>query len=234
MATFVLVSGGHIYRDGTGNRLDGAWIWREVQRELCGLGHDVFAPTLMGIGEKAHLVSPEIDLTTHINDVMGTIYCEELRDVILVGWSIAGITITCVAGTAPERLRHLVYVDALAPHDGQRFADIIPKSAAAFEEGGMDARMLHQPVFGNEQAAAIGRTFLRCLEPYPDKAVAAALEQSADRARAEGWRFREVQSTHSDFLGPRFFRRTKYQAYQRNPNALRDAVNVLDEVARIN
>ena len=233
MATFVLVSGGYIYRDGTGNRLDGAWIWREVQRELCGLGHDVFAPTLTGIGEKAHLVSPEIDITTHINDVLGTIYCEELRDVILVGWSIAGITITGVAGTAPERLRHLVYADALAPHDGERFADIIPKTAAAFEEGGMDARWLHQPAFGNEQAAAIGRTYLRCVEPYPDEAVATALEQSAYRARAEGWRFREIESTHSDFLGPRFLLRTRYQPNQRYPNALQDAVNLLDEVTRI-
>lgn len=233
MATFVLVSGGYIYRDGTGNRLDGAWIWREVQRELCGLGHDVFVPTLTGMGEKVHLVSPEIDLNTHINDVLGTIYCEELREVILVGWSIAGIAITGVAGTSPDHLRHLVYMEALTPKDGERFTDIIPKSAAAFEEGGMDARLLHQPAFGNEQAAAIGRTYVSFTDPYPDEAVEAALEQSANRARTEGWRFREIASTHSDFLGKRYFRRTKWEAQQRNPHALQDAVEVLDEVARI-
>ncbi len=77
MATFVLVHGGW----------SGAHGWRTVRRLLAAAGHDVFTPSLTGIGERVHLASPQVDLTTHIHDVVNHILFEDLRDIVLVGYS---------------------------------------------------------------------------------------------------------------------------------------------------
>ena len=111
----VLVHGGWI----------GAWCWCRVRPLLQGAGHEVFTPTLTGLGERAHLLSPEIGLTTHIQDVVGLIEAEELQDVILVGQSYAGMVITGVVDRVPGRLSHLVYLDAFVPQDGQSLADLV-------------------------------------------------------------------------------------------------------------
>src|SRR5215211_2758933 len=85
-ATFVLVHGAW----------HGGWCWKEVVRLLRGAGHEVFAPTLTGLGERVHLLAPEIDLTTHIDDVLGLLEYEDLTNVVLVGHSYAGIVISGV------------------------------------------------------------------------------------------------------------------------------------------
>src|SRR5713101_4428932 len=109
MATFVLVQGGWV----------GGWYWKRVTPLLSAAGHEVFAPTLTGLGERAHLAAPDIGLETHIQDVLGVLTYEDLSNVVLVGHSYGGMVITGVAERAPERLAHLVYFDAFVPTDGQ-------------------------------------------------------------------------------------------------------------------
>jgi len=116
MATFVLVHGAW----------HGAWCWARVMPALRAARHDAFAVTLTGVGERAHLLSRDITLGTHIDDVVNLIVCEELSDVVLVGHSYGGLPITGAADRLLARrhgtLRHLVYIDAMVPHPGESWS----------------------------------------------------------------------------------------------------------------
>ena len=103
MATFVLVHGAW----------GGGWEWRWVSAGLRAAGHEVFAPTLTGLGDRAHLISPEVGLSTHIEDVRAVLRIEDIHDVVLCGQSSGGMVVTGVADREPERIAHLVYLDAL-------------------------------------------------------------------------------------------------------------------------
>jgi pimeloyl-ACP methyl ester carboxylesterase len=109
MADFVLVHGAW----------HGAWCWSRVLPPLWAAGHRAFAVSLTGVGERAHLLSKNITLDTHIADVVSVIEAEELLDAVLVGHSYAGMVITGVADRLAARLRHLVYVDAAVPLPGE-------------------------------------------------------------------------------------------------------------------
>lgn len=93
----------------------GGWAFKEVDELLTEAGHLVYRPTLTGNGERFHLSSPDIDLKTHINDVISTITFEEIYNVTLIGHSYGGMVITGVADSIPERIRKLIYVDAVYP-----------------------------------------------------------------------------------------------------------------------
>jgi len=116
MATFVLVHGSWA----------GSVVWRQLTPSLHKAGHEVYAPTLTGIGERKHLLSREIDLDTHIQDVIGVIDEEDLSDVVLVGHSYGGMVITGVADRVPEKVASLVYLDAFVPENGQSNLSILP------------------------------------------------------------------------------------------------------------
>jgi pimeloyl-ACP methyl ester carboxylesterase len=120
MATFVLVAGGW----------QGGWSWRRVVPHLRADGHQVFTPTLSGLGERAHLLGCVGGLDTHVKDVLGVIEYEDLQEVVLVGHSYAGVVITAVAEVAAEKLSHLVYLDAWLPQDGQAMFDLMPPKRA--------------------------------------------------------------------------------------------------------
>jgi len=106
-----------------------------VRARLQQAGHEVFAPTLTGLGERAHLLSPSVDLETHIRDVLGVLEYEDLERVILVGHSYGGMVIAGVADRAAARLARLVYLDAFVPQDGQRQFDLMAADrAATYEE----------------------------------------------------------------------------------------------------
>jgi pimeloyl-ACP methyl ester carboxylesterase len=125
MATFVLVHGGW----------HGGWCWKEVAALLRAAGHEVWTPTLTGLGERAHLLTPATDLALHIRDVTIVLEYEELGDAILVGHSYGGMVITGVADRAPDRIARLVYLDAFVPTDGQALFDLLrPERRAFFQE----------------------------------------------------------------------------------------------------
>ncbi len=112
MANFVLVHGAW----------HGAWCWRRVIDQLQQQGHRAYAVTLTGLGERAHLLSPAITLETHIEDVRQLIETEELSDVVLAVHSYAGMIGTAIADRLGERLKHLVYVDAVIPKPGESWS----------------------------------------------------------------------------------------------------------------
>lgn len=113
----------------------GAWCWSRVLPLLRSAGHIAHAVTLTGLGDRAHLLSADIRLHTHIQDVLGVIACEELDDVVLVGHSYAGMVITGVAdalGRDRRRvLSHLVYIDAIVPHPGESWSSQQPPEVTA-------------------------------------------------------------------------------------------------------
>src|SRR5262245_44663374 len=114
MATFVLVHGGG----------HGGWCYSKVARLLRAQGHDVYTPTLTGLGERSHLVSPAVDLDMHVHDVVQVLHYEDLRDAILVGHSYGGMVITGVADRAADRIGKLVFLDAANPVNGQSLVDV--------------------------------------------------------------------------------------------------------------
>src|SRR6478736_3621992 len=116
MATFVLVHGA--WR--------GSWCWKRVRNALQTRGHDVFTPTLTGIGERSHLLTPQVNLDTHIDDVVNLIKWEELSDVVLCGHSYGGCVISGVVDRIPERIRAVVYLDAFILENGQSLHDTLP------------------------------------------------------------------------------------------------------------
>jgi pimeloyl-ACP methyl ester carboxylesterase len=118
MATFVLVHGAW----------HGSWCWQRVRSALQQLGHEVFTPTLTGIGERSHLLAPEVDLQTHTLDVLNLIQWEELRDIVLCGHSYGGMVVTGVADRIPQHIRSLVFLDAFVPDQGQSLVDFAPIS----------------------------------------------------------------------------------------------------------
>jgi pimeloyl-ACP methyl ester carboxylesterase len=102
---------------------------------LRAAGHQVFTPTLTGLGERLHLLTRDVGLDTHVQDVLGVLEYEDLSDVVLVGHSYGGMVITAVAERAAERLAHLVYLDAFVPRDGQSQMDLLgPEFLALFQE----------------------------------------------------------------------------------------------------
>ena len=109
MASFVLVHGAW----------HGSWCWKRVRKALQAAGHDVFTPTLTGVADRSHLLSRDVNLDTHIQDVLNLIEWEELTDIVLCGHSYGGCVVTGVADRIPERIRSLVYLDAFVPEDGE-------------------------------------------------------------------------------------------------------------------
>lgn len=215
MATFVLVHG------ATG----GGWHWKSVAGMLRAAGHEVYTPTLTGLGERTHLGSPAVDLQMHIQDIVAVLRYEDLHNVVLVGHSYAGLIITGVAEQEPERLAHLVYLDAIVLHDGEAFMDIarlvnpeVPKLIEElvrtqgdgwrqpityndyykydWRETPQPFKTMTQPLqITNPAAAALPHTFIHCTDKGPVQTFD-AMTVSASRARAAGWHYRELPTTH--------------------------------------
>jgi len=114
MRTYVLVHGGG----------HGGWCYQRVARVMRSRGQEVYTPTLTGLGERAHLLSPAVDLDLHVTDVVKVLEFEDLRDVILVGHSYGGMVITGVADRATDRIAHVVYLDAATPTNDQSLVDV--------------------------------------------------------------------------------------------------------------
>ncbi len=127
MSSFVLVHGAW----------HGGWCWRFVAPLLRRAGHEVWTPTLTGLGERTHLARPGIDLELHVQDVVSLLEMEDLRDVVLLGHSYGGMVATGVADRCAARIRRLVYLDAFVPENGRCALDyVVPERAAAFRAEG--------------------------------------------------------------------------------------------------
>ena len=113
MSTFVLIHGG----------IQGGWVWKRVVALLRAAGHEVYAPTLTGCGERTHLLTRDVGLETHVQDIVNVLEYEDLRDVILAGHSYGATVALVVADRAHKRLSHLVYVDGLRPLPGESMMD---------------------------------------------------------------------------------------------------------------
>jgi pimeloyl-ACP methyl ester carboxylesterase len=196
-----------------------------VARNLRDVGHDVHTPTLTGLGDRAHLARPEIDLATHVQDVVALLETEELRHVVLVGHSYAGMVITAVAARAAARIAHLVYLDAFVPEVGQSMFDLLPADrteamrAAAREQGDgwrippypperlgvtsakdtewLARHLVAQPLRTFEQpVAAEAPAKLRRTYVYCGKPASGALDQFRRLQDDRSWRFHELATGH--------------------------------------
>ncbi len=148
MATYVLVGGGWL----------GGWCWQGVARQLREEGHDAYPVTLTGLGERVHLASPQVDLETHITDVVNLIEFEDLHDIVLLGHSYAGIVVTGVADRVPDRISQLVYLDTGQLPDGTAIIETFPTEARRHierrvEESGDGSRF---PKLPQEELATFG------------------------------------------------------------------------------
>jgi len=213
MATFVLVHG------TTG----GGWVWKRIAKRLKDAGHVVYRPTLTGLGERVHLATRDVGLATHIQDIVNVITYEELSDIILVGHSYGGIVVDGVAEAIPERIREIVYLDAVIAQDGESVADCVgPEARARFssqvaeqgdgwlipvQRGPNDLpgkntphpwKSWSDPIHrSNPAAAAIPRIYLRCIaDKQPGSDWEKTTATSWQRAQANGWRLVEVDTVH--------------------------------------
>lgn len=125
MATYVLIH----------DAWHGGWSWQKVVPLLRTAGHDVYAPTLTGLGERAHLIDRKTSLDTHVQDVVGLIEFKDLKDVVLVGHGYGGSVIRGVADQIPEALAHMIYLNAFVIDDGKSLAQFLgPEHRAAVQE----------------------------------------------------------------------------------------------------
>jgi pimeloyl-ACP methyl ester carboxylesterase len=216
MAIFVLVHGGWT----------GAHGFRTVRRLLQGRGHEVFTPSLTGVGERVHLASPQVCLTTHIQDVVNCLEFEDLSDVVLLGFSYGGVVVTGVIEHAAQRVRELVYLDAFVPADGQSVTSLAGSGLSPVLHVGDDwlipppSRRFDDPVEGAWQNArrvahpwrcfvepvrlstpledhTFGLTYIKAVADAADAPGARHFYAAAEHAKASArWRYREIDTTH--------------------------------------
>jgi pimeloyl-ACP methyl ester carboxylesterase len=205
-----------------------AWAWQKMRPILRAAGHDVNTPSYTGLGERAHLASPDIDLETHIADVLGVLQFEDLRDVVLIGHSYGGMVATGVADRAEGRIARLIYLDAFAPKDGQSLFQLVgPEAEAKMRAGAAESgqgwrvpalpmppdtppdfvawaetRRLPQPIKCFEQTLSLSgralpkRSYIYCKRTAPGD----VFRQFAERAKAEGWRYAEMDASHNPHI----------------------------------
>ena len=189
-------------------------------------GHEVFTPSLTGIGERVHLASPQVNLTTHVRDVVNTILYEDLRDIVLLGYSYGGFVVTGALDHIGERVRHLVYLDAFVPDDGDTLlaragqtavppitlgeAWLVPPTPRVYDDPLEAAfsnprRVPHplacffEPVRLRRplEAFPFTRTYIKATADAPDSPGAAAFWAAAERAKASAaWSYHEIATNH--------------------------------------
>ncbi len=158
----------------------GGWCWRAVAERLRAAGHAVCTPTLTGLGERAHLLRADTGLSTHIDDICAVLASEELDDVLLVGHSFAGLVITGVADRLPQRLRRLVYLDALVVGSGHSALSAFPPDVQRERARTIDAEGLRMAIPAPEKFGvsdpAQAAWLQRRLTPHPLKAYSDPLQ----------------------------------------------------------
>jgi pimeloyl-ACP methyl ester carboxylesterase len=220
MATFVVAHGAW----------SAGWAWKKMRPRLRDRGHELFTPTYTGLGERAHLVSKDVDLETHIQDIRGVLAMEDLRDVILIGHSYGGMVATAVADRDADRIARLVYLDAFVPRDGQSCIDLHPRDvvervgAAVRSEGNgwlvppnppppdtppedlawITPRRMMQPLKTVDQAIRLTGAVERLPRTYIYALRARPgdiFRQFAEHARSErAWQYLEIDASHNPHI----------------------------------
>lgn len=159
----------------------GGWVWKDVATALRAMGHEVYAPSLTGLGDRKHLLQPGINLDTHTNDVLNLIEMEDLRDIVLVGWSYGGMVASNVLASATSKISAMVYLDAFVPERGKALVDYAGPPAERFRQAaaaGQDISPIPLGAFGVKDPAVISHVTPRLsLQPaqtfvQPSKALA--------------------------------------------------------------
>jgi pimeloyl-ACP methyl ester carboxylesterase len=176
MAAYVLVGGGWL----------GGWCWQRVAPRLREEGHDAYPVTLTGLGERVHLASAQVDLQTHITDVVNVIEFEDLHDVVLLGHSYAGIVVTGVADRVPDRISKLVYLDTGPLPGGTALIETFPTEARRHIE---------------RQVEELGDGWRFPMPPQEELATFGSL-QGLDDAQLELLRSRAVDQPFGTFTQP--------------------------------
>ena len=200
----------------------GGWDWKQVDSALTSSASNVYRPTLTGLGERVHLLTPAVDLSTHIMDIVNVIRFENLRDVVLVGHSYGGMVISGVADRIPDRIRRLVYVDAVLPEDGESLMTaaggaLLDSAGRAWIDSAKDAivpgwvkpgaspptdvphpkRTFTEAIeLRNPAARRIPGTYILTVEAGKAEADD-GFAAFAHRARSRGWTYHVLQSDHT-------------------------------------
>ncbi|WP_213955955.1 MULTISPECIES: alpha/beta fold hydrolase [unclassified Variovorax] len=220
MTTFVVVHGAW----------SAGWAWKKMRPLMRERGHALFTPTHTGLGERSHLARPDIDLDAHIEDILGVLRFEDLRDVHLVAHSYGGMVATGAADRAAERIAHLTYLDAFVPRDGQSVADLAGAAAhsrvqAAARDHGEGWRIPPNPMppdtSPDDLAWANPLRMMQPLKTFEQRLrLTGAVEQVprsyiyctrpgpgdvfkqfASRAQSEaGWRYFELDASHNPHI----------------------------------
>src|ERR1700682_6699737 len=106
------------------------WAWKRMRPLMAAHGHELFTPSYTGLGERAHLAHRDLNLESHIADVLAVLEFEDLRNVILIGHSYGGMVATGVADRVRDKIKHLIYLDALAPEGGKTATDYMSAERA--------------------------------------------------------------------------------------------------------
>jgi pimeloyl-ACP methyl ester carboxylesterase len=194
------------------------WAWRKMRSRLHAPPRSLlFTPTLTGVGERAHLAAPQVDLDTHIRDVLGVIEMEDLSDITLIGHSYGGMVATGVADRAHGRITRLIYLDAFVPQDGKSLYGLIgtptpdpanwrvpprptPPDTSEEDVRWVTPRRMPQPLATfttplrlTSKDGLPPRGYIRCTRAAPDDPLAA----SAAHAREAGWPYVEIDASHN-------------------------------------
>jgi pimeloyl-ACP methyl ester carboxylesterase len=201
------------------------WAWKKMHPLMQAAGHRLVTPSYTGLGERAHLANPSVDLETHIEDVLNVIKYEDLHDIVLLGHSYGGMVATGVADRARDRVAQLIYLDAFVPRDGQSLFDLNESGRAHLQEaakGGdgwrvpplqtppdtspadvewLSARRVHMPIkcFETKLKLQNGEPTLPRSYIYATRITPAdTFGQFAKRAKSEaGWRYYAIDASHS-------------------------------------
>ena len=220
MAAFVLIHGAW----------HGGWCWRQVAAGLRRAGHEVYAPSLTGLGERKHLARAQIDLDTHIQDVVGLLEMEDLQHVVLLGHSYGGMVVTGAADRVFRRISHLLYLDAFVPENGKCLLDYaVPERAARMRAEGersgfvtpppmslwgltrpehlafVGPREVPHPYATMSQAIVLRNQAATCAIAktfiYCSSPATGSFDQFAAKYRHDpGWRFHELPTGHDAML----------------------------------
>ncbi|MCR6657748.1 MAG: alpha/beta hydrolase [Opitutus sp.] len=195
----------------------GGWEWKRTAEFLQADGHTVYRVTLTGLGERMHLSETGYDLQTHINDVVNTILFEDLHDIVLTGHSYGGMVITGVMDRVADRIKHVVFLDAAVPDDGQSIWDLFGGGGGEgprFADGFMQVpwvkpgdkpphsvkhsiKCFNSPVtYKNPAAKALNATYVAFVPKDQSVEERAKNDKGWQRAASRGWTIRTFPGGH--------------------------------------